>query len=67
MPQKQIAIGTDERFIQLKHHPFVQVPWLSLSVFGVISTISYQISAVTKRAKSILFIDLDAEFYVLKL
>ena len=37
------------------------------SVFEVISTFSYQISAVTKHGKLILFIDLDAEFHVLKL
>ena len=41
--------------------------WLSLSVFEVISTFSYQISAVTKYKKLILFIDLDAEFHVRKL
>ena len=30
-------------------------------------TFSYQISAATKHAKSIMFIDLDTEFYVVKL
>ena len=43
------------------------VPWLSLSAFEVISTFSHQISLVTKDEKIILFIDLDAEFHVLKL
>ena len=33
----------------------------------VISTFSHQISVVTKHQKIILFIDLDAEFRVLKL
>ena len=54
--------GSDERS---KRHHFV--PWLLLSVFVVISTFSYQIYAVTKLEKLILFIDLDAEFNVLKL
>ena len=38
-----------------------------LSVFEVISTFSYQISAVRKHEKLILFVDLDAEFHILKL
>ena len=38
-----------------------------LSVFVVISTFSHQISVVTKHEKIILFIDVDAEFHVLKL
>ena len=40
---------------------------LSLSVFEVISLFSYQISAVKKHEKLILFVDLDAEFNILKL
>ena len=35
--------------------------------FKLISTFSLQISAVTKHEKIILFIDLNAEFHVLKL
>ena len=43
------------------------ISWLSLSVFEVISSFSYQISAVKKHEKLILFVDLDAEFHILKL
>ena len=43
------------------------ISWLSLSVFEVISSFSYQMSAVKKHEKLILFVDLDAEFHVLKL
>ena len=43
------------------------ISWLSLSVFGVISSFSYQISAVKKYEKLILFVVLDAKFHILKL
>ena len=60
MAQKQIAVTMELTII-------IQTA-ISLSVFEVISSFSYQISAVKKHEKLIfMFVDLDAEFHILKL
>ena len=56
-----ISHGTDERLELLINL------WLSVSVFEVISSFSYQISTVKKQEKLILFVYLDSEFHILKL
>ena len=59
-PQK-LTKDKNKLFRQLKRHHFVQVPWLSLFVSEVISEFLYQISAITKHEKLMLFNDLHAD------